>query len=188
MSYEPPQDGPNQGDTPFGATPDNGPQPGQNTPNSEHGQGPAPSQGPYNGPPPQGQYVQKPPMSPKDECLWGMLAHLSALLSIVVGGSFANIVGPLIIWLVKRDESPFVEHHGREALNFNISVAIYMVVCVPFVFCFYIGFLMILGVGVLWVVCTIMAAIEANSGRPYRYPLSIRFISEPTQPIPPYQQ
>ena len=103
----------------------------------------------------------------KDERMWAMFCHLS---------SFAHIFGPLIIWLIKREEMPLVDDQGREALNFQISITIYALICVPFMFVL-IGIPMLFAVAIFIIVATIMAAIKANEGYEYRYPLCIRFIS-----------
>jgi len=103
-----------------------------------------------------------------------MLAHLSALAGLFVGGLI--FLGPLLVYLVKKDEHPFIADQSREALNFNISVFIYFIAS---------AILIPLGVGLLalpvvfiaWLVLTIMAAVRANNGEPYRYPLTIRLVS-----------
>ncbi len=114
----------------------------------------------------------------------GMFAHLSALLggllTSTVGG-WGCFVGPLIIWLIKKDTMPFVDDQGKEALNFNITVAIIGVVLLVFsIFTFGIGLIVaiplwiIIGVG--WLVLTIVAAVKANEGVRYRYPFCLRLI------------
>jgi len=103
-----------------------------------------------------------------------MLAHLSALAGLFVGGLI--FLGPLLVYLVKKDEHPFIADQSREALNFNISVFIYFIAS---------AILIPLGVGLLalpvvfiaWLVLTIIAAVRANNGEPYRYPLTIRLVS-----------
>lgn len=105
---------------------------------------------------------------------WGFIAHLAAFagfLAPVVG----NVVGPLVVWLVKRDVSTFVEEEAREALNFNITVAIGYCICALFVFVF-IGFLLGGALFVYWLVMTILAAMKAGEGLPYRYPFALRLV------------
>jgi uncharacterized protein len=120
---------------------------------------------------------------PSDVRNWGLAAHLSAYLGAWVALAF---LGPLVIWLIKRDDHPFIEHHAKEALNFNISFLLYGiiagVIAIP------VG-LLTLGIGlipiaiaglalvVVWLVFPILAAIKAANGEGYRYPLTIRFIS-----------
>jgi uncharacterized Tic20 family protein len=115
------------------------------------------------------------PLGPdKDARMWAVLAHLSPLLGWLL--PFAgNIVLPLIIWLVKRDENPFIDDQGKEALNFQITVTIASFVSVMLMFVC-IGFVTtpLLFIGAL--VLMIMAAIKANNGEAYRYPLTIRLI------------
>ncbi len=106
---------------------------------------------------------------------WAMLAHLSTLCAFV-GVPFGHILGPLIVWLVKKDEFPFVDDQGKEALNFQISLTIYGIVsgilCIVLI-----GFVFLLVLFIMDLVLTIMAAVAANRGEYYRYPLTIRFIS-----------
>lgn len=113
-----------------------------------------------------------------------MFAHLSALLggllTSTVGG-WGCFVGPLIIWLIKKDTMPFVDDQGKEALNFNITVAIIGVVLLIFsIFTFGIGLIVAIPlwiiVGVGWLVLTIVAAVKANEGVRYRYPFCLRLI------------
>jgi len=105
--------------------------------------------------------------------MWAMLAHLSALSGFVI--PFGNIVGPLIIWLIKRDEMSFVSDQGREALNFNISMTIYMMVAGVLIFVL-IGIPLMIVLGIAWLVLTILAAVKANEGVAYRYPLTLRLV------------
>jgi uncharacterized protein len=104
---------------------------------------------------------------------WAMLAHLSALAGLVIG---LNWLGPLIIYLVKKDEHPFIADQSREALNFNISVFIYFIVSAILIFVV-IGILLLPVIGIAWVILTVVATVRANNGEAYRYPLSIRFVS-----------
>ena len=104
---------------------------------------------------------------------WAMLAHLSALAGLVIG---LNWLGPLIIYLVKKDEHPFIADQSREALNFNISVFIYCIVSAILIIVV-VGILLLPVIGIAWVVLTVVATVRANNGEAYRYPLSIRFVS-----------
>ncbi|MGH9051832.1 MAG: DUF4870 domain-containing protein, partial [Acidimicrobiia bacterium] len=96
-----------------------------------------------------------------------------ALLGAWVALAF---VGPLVIWLVKREEHPFIALHAKEALNFNISVLIYAAVAFVLAFVL-IGIPLLVAIGVGWLVLTVVAAVKASGGQPYRYPLTIRFLS-----------
>jgi uncharacterized Tic20 family protein len=109
----------------------------------------------------------------KEERMWAMIAHLSALIGFVI--PLGNVLGPLIVWLVKREEGPFVDSNGKEALNFSISVTIYAAISSLMLIVF-IGALLLIGLFIFWVICVIIAAVRANEGKAYRYPLTFRFI------------
>ena len=109
----------------------------------------------------------------KDERMWATFCHLAGLGLFIF--PFGNIIGPLIIWLLKRDTSPFVDTHGKEAVNFQISATIYLFVAAVLIFLL-IGFLLLIGLVVLWLVCVIVATINANEGKKFRYPLNLRLI------------
>ena len=109
----------------------------------------------------------------KDDRTWAMLCHLSGLAGYVI--PFGNILGPLIIWLIKRDQSWFVDDQGKEALNFQISWAIYMIVSLVAILVL-VGIVLVAIVAVGGLVLLIVAAVKANEGIAYRYPLTIRFI------------
>jgi uncharacterized Tic20 family protein len=119
-----------------------------------------------------------------EERQWAMFAHLSALLGGLLTGHWMGIgcfIAPLIIWLIKKDTLPFVADQAKEALNFNITVAIVSaVLLVLTVVTFGIGVFLTLPVGVIvgiaWLVLVIMAAIKANEGVTYRYPFALRLI------------
>jgi uncharacterized Tic20 family protein len=105
---------------------------------------------------------------------WAMLCHLSALAGLVVPG-VAMFVGPLIVWLLKRNEHPFVDEHGKEALNFQISMLIYLVLLSPTI-CILIGFVLLPALLLANVVFVIIASMRASNGEAYRYPLTIRLV------------
>ncbi len=112
---------------------------------------------------------------------WAMFAHLSALIGLFTGGLGA-IVGPLVIWLVKKDTMPFVDDQGKEALNFNITVAIAMAVLLIMgtvlmfiligILFYFIAILLVIA----WLVFVIIGTIKANEGMAYRYPFTLRLI------------
>lgn len=104
---------------------------------------------------------------------WALGAHLSALIGAVVWLAF---LGPLVVWLVKRDEHPFIAAHATEALNFNLSVLLYSVVAAILAVVL-IGIPILIGIAIAWLVLTILAAVKAVNGEEYRYPLTIRFIT-----------
>lgn len=104
---------------------------------------------------------------------WATIAHLSALAGFII--PFGSILGPLIVWLIKKDQSAHIADQAREALNFNITVGIAALVslCLMLVF---IGFLLFAVVAIGWLVLVILAAVKASDGTLYRYPFTIRFI------------
>ena len=110
---------------------------------------------------------------PADARQWGLFAHLSALVGLII--PFGNVLGPLIIWQVKKAEMPFVDDQGKEALNFQITVAIAMLICIVLSFVL-IGLLLLPIVGIAALVFTIIGGIKANEGQYYRYPFALRLI------------
>ena len=132
-----------------------------------------PDQGPINQTP-----INQGPMSQSDEQqarMWGMLCHLSALVGFI-GVPFGNIIGPLVVWLIKKDQYAFVHDQGRESLNFQISMTIYTVIAGILAFLL-IGIPALLVLPIIDLILVIIAAVQANSGQAYRYPATIRFIS-----------
>ena len=122
---------------------------------------------------------------PADQRQWAMLAHLSALLGAILTGTFGHgwgcFIGPLIIWLVKKDTMPFVNDQGKEALNFNITVAIAsLILLLLSIMKLGVGLIIAIPLwiilGIAWLVFTIIAAIKANEGVHYRYPFTLRLI------------
>jgi len=105
---------------------------------------------------------------------WAMLCHLTAL-STYIGIPFGNIIGPLVIWLFKKDEFPFVNEQGKESMNFQISIMIYGII--SGILCFIIiGFLLLGALVVFDIIMVIMATIKTSEGTPFHYPLTIRMI------------
>ncbi len=118
--------------------------------------------------------MTEPTQPSAEERNWGMFCHLSALSGFII--PFGNIIGPLIIWLIKRDEYPFVNDQGKESLNFQISILIYLAVSAVLAI-LVIGFLLMAAVGLFCLIMVILASVKANEGVTYRYPLCIRFIN-----------
>jgi len=110
-----------------------------------------------------------------DERQWALVAHLSGLVASALGG-FA-FLGPLIVWLIKKDQSPFVADQAKEALNFQIAVTIALLVSVAIAIATCVGAILLPIVGIGSLVFAIIAAVEANKGVYYRYPYSIRLIN-----------
>ncbi len=104
---------------------------------------------------------------------WGMFAHLSALIGFLI--PLGSILGPLIVWQIKKAEFPFVDDQGKEALNFQITIAIAVIVCIILSFVL-IGLLLLPVVGIAALVLTIIAGVKANNGETYRYPMTLRLI------------
>jgi uncharacterized protein len=106
---------------------------------------------------------------------WVILCHLTAL-TLFVGIPFGNVIGPLVIWLLKKHESPAVDLHGKESLNFQISMSIYTLLAG--LSCFILIGIALLPLALLTnAVLIVVASIKASNGEPYRYPLTIRFLT-----------
>ncbi|KQZ08136.1 DUF4870 domain-containing protein [Agromyces fucosus] len=121
-------------------------------------------------PPPPGNPYEQPSqqLSPADEKLWATLIH--------IGGIFFSFVPALIGYLVLKDKGPFVREHTATALNFQITMAIAYVVSYV-LWLILIGWLITIAIGIVVIVFSIIAAVKANQGQPYTYPLSIKFVS-----------
>lgn len=118
--------------------------------------------------------VPIPEMPDRDTRMWAMLCHLAGL-ALLIGIPAANILAPLIIWQMKKEQHPFIDAHGKESMNFQISMFIYgliagllILVCV--------GMVLLPAVIIADIVFVIIAGIKANDGQAYRYPLTIRLI------------
>jgi len=118
---------------------------------------------------------QPPVQFSSEERNWAMFCHLSALSMFITGIGF--ILGPLICWLVKKDQMSFVDAHGKESLNFQItSFIIWLAICLVAIITCGIGALLYIPAVIAYVILIIMASIEASNGRYYRYPINIRFL------------
>ena len=133
----------------------------------------------------------------KDENMWAMFCHLSALVGFVIPFGniiaplvmdmngiqnltgfvipFGNIIAPLIIWTLKKDEYPHVNDQGKEAINFQLSITVYILISVVLVFVV-IGIPLLIILGIFSLIMTVIAALNANDGNKYRYPFTIKFI------------
>ncbi len=120
----------------------------------------------------------EPPLAPSTSSetkTWIVLCHASALLGLFLH-FFGHLLGPLIVWLLKRGDSPEIDAHGKESLNFQISMLIYDIVA---------GILCLVLIGIpiliaLWILNTvfvIIASVQASEGKLYRYPFTIRFLN-----------
>lgn len=115
-----------------------------------------------------------------EERQWGLFGHLSALTGLFTGG-IGNIVGPLVIWLIKKDTMPFAADQAREALNFNITllivgVVLLLITLVTFGLGVVLTFPLSILIGIAWLVLTIIGGMKANEGVAYRYPFALRLI------------
>ena len=119
------------------------------------------------GPPPGGEY-RPAPMRQEDEKLWALAAHLGPLV--------LGFIAPLVVWLVFRERSAFLDRHGKEALNFQIAYLVYFFVAALSLIVV-VGIVLLPAVGVAWVVFMILAAVQASQYRDYRYPAIFRLIS-----------
>ena len=156
--YEPPPGDPTQPGTPprpYEPPPGYAPPPGYGPP---AGYGPGYGAAPYG--PGQGQ-------RPEDT-IWSVLSHLSIFV-------FA-LLGPLVVYLVFKDSSPMTRHHAAEALNFHITLLIATIVSGILVILL-VGFVLLFAVFIYGMVMAIIAAVAAGNRQPYRYPLTIRFVS-----------
>ena len=132
-------------------------------------------------PPPQPPPEVIPAIAPRDadERMWAMLGHLSAFTAFITG--LGCVIGPLIVWLVKRETMPFAGDQAKEALNFNITaiivalgLGIFTAITLGIGALITVPALCVLFVG--WFVLTIVAALKANNGEQYRYPFAIRLV------------
>jgi len=109
-----------------------------------------------------------------DERNWAVLTHLASL-AFLIGIPFGNIVGPLVVWLIKKDQFPMVNDGGKDALNFQITMAICAMACIPLMFII-IGFFLIFAVAVFDIIMVILAAVKASEGVRFKYPLTLQLI------------
>jgi len=114
---------------------------------------------------------QFPALSSNDR-LWSVLCHLSYFF----GFALISFLFPMTVYLVMRTDSPYVTHHAREALNFHLSLLLYIVLCVPLCF-IVVGIPLLAAVAITGIVCSIVAAVKASKGTYYQYPVTIRFVS-----------
>ena len=116
----------------------------------------------------------------KDARMWAMFCHLAGLAGIVVPVVISGIIAPLIVWQIKKEEHPFIDEHGKEAVNFQISMSLYTLIGSIACIITCIGLILIpffaLAVYIINLVLLLIAAVKANNGEHYRYPICIRFI------------
>ncbi len=105
---------------------------------------------------------------------WGMLCHLTALVGFI-GIPFGHIIGPLVVWLLKRHDYPLVDEEGKESLNFQISMTIYGLLAAILIFLI-IGIFLLIGLAIADVILIIIASIKTSNREKFRYPLTIKFL------------
>ena len=115
----------------------------------------------------------QPPAPSSEERMWAMFCHLGALAGWLMPP--ANVIAPLVIWLLQKEQFPLVDDQGKEALNFQISVMIYAMISAVLVLVL-IGIVLLAALAIFTVIVMVMAAVQAYDGVPYRYPLCIRFV------------
>lgn len=119
----------------------------------------------------------QPPISsgpPKAERDWAVICHLAAFTGLILP-YVGIVIGPLVVWLLKKDGMPFVDDQGREAVNFQITIFIAGLVCMVLVWVL-IGFALLAALALFDVIVTVIAAIRASEGVAYRYPVNLRLI------------
>ena len=135
---------------------------------------------PINPPPPVTPASPPPPSSESQARTWNMLCHLSALAGFVI--PFGNLLGPLVVWQIKKNEIPSVDIHGKAALNFQITVTLAALVGLAMAFAlsfFCVGYLLfpaVMLIGLAGLIFSIIAGIKANNGEDYKYPYSMEFV------------
>ena len=110
---------------------------------------------------------------PREARQWAMICHIVALTGLISGVGF--VLGPLFVWLLKKEDDPFIDEQGKESVNFQITMC-FAALIFGILTIVLIGIPLLILVGILMVVFPIIAAIKANDGEHYRYPLSIRLI------------
>jgi uncharacterized Tic20 family protein len=105
---------------------------------------------------------------------WGMLCHLTAL-SMFIGVPFGNLIGPLVVWFIKKNEYPLVDEQGKESLNFQLSMTIYSIIAGLLCFIF-IGFVLLAVLVIVDLILVIKASVRTSNGQEYLYPFTIRFL------------
>ena len=128
----------------------------------------------YTTPPPPPPAPGHAPSGEMEQRNWAMFTHLSALFGLITGVGF--ILGPLVLWLIKKDQMPRVNEAGKEALNFQLTMLIALLVSFVLMLVL-IGILLVFAVGIFDLVMVIIAAVQTSNGTRYRYPLTIRFIN-----------
>ncbi len=120
------------------------------------------------------QNVESGGIPSKEARRWASLCHIIALVGLI-GNGVGFVLGPLVVWLIKRDDDPFIDEQGKEALNFQITMVIAALVSLLLTVVV-IGLFLVISVGLVMVIFPIIAAVKASNGEHYRYPFTIRFL------------
>jgi uncharacterized Tic20 family protein len=115
----------------------------------------------------------EPVIADKEQRTWAMLCHLSALAGFIV--PMGSVIGPLIVWLIKKEDMPLVAEHGRKALNFQITMLVAYIVCFILMIVA-VGAILLPIVAIFSFVMVVIGAIKTNDGKPFSYPFSINLI------------
>ncbi len=109
---------------------------------------------------------------PEPERNWAMLCHISTFAGYIM--PLGGILGPLILWLSRKDQSEWIDYNGKQALNFQLSILLYMFLTIPLIF-IVVGIPIMVFLVFLEIVCVSIASIKSARGEVYRYPISIPF-------------
>lgn len=104
---------------------------------------------------------------------WAMFCHLSAFAGYFF--PFGGIIGPMICWLSRKDESLWIDQNGKQSMNFQLSILLYMVLAIPLCIII-VGIPILIFLGFLEVICIIIASVKASKGEEFKYPITIPFI------------
>ncbi len=107
---------------------------------------------------------------------WAVFCHLAAFLAIF-GVPFGNIIGPLVVWLIKKSQYPYIDDQGKESLNFQITMSLAALICFPLIVVFGLGLVLLIAVAIFDFVMVIVASVKSSEGIKYRYPATLRLIS-----------
>ncbi|MGC1204599.1 MAG: DUF4870 domain-containing protein [Flavobacteriaceae bacterium] len=104
-----------------------------------------------------------------------VITHLSQLISLITG--FGSLLLPLVLWLTQKEKVYKMDAHGKNILNFQLSLLLYFIICIPLILLFGLGLLGFIVLGIISIVFPIINAIKASNGETPTYPLSINFIN-----------
>lgn len=115
----------------------------------------------------------EPVLVDKEQRTWAMLCHLSALAGFII--PMGSLIGPLVVWFVKKEEMPLVAEHGLKSINFQITMLIAYIICFILMFAV-IGVILLPVVAIFSFIMVVVGAIKANDGKPFSYPFSLNLI------------